>query len=106
MPRENAPFYNDDAEDMEARARAIRAKGAPPGPGNRAAMAGYPGTGRGGMMTAVPGRDVPRFLALYKDGRLPVDRLRSGFPSLEDINTGFNRLADGDVVRQMPAFSH
>ncbi len=41
-----------------------------------------------------------------KEGRLPVDRLRSGFPGLEDINTGNDRLADGDVVRQVPAFSH
>ncbi len=79
---------------------------APPGPGNRAATPGYPRTGRRGMMTAVPGRDVRRFLALYNDGRLPVDRLRSGFLGPEDINTGFDRLADGDVVRQVLTFSH
>ncbi|MCH7692854.1 MAG: hypothetical protein IID50_05360 [Proteobacteria bacterium] len=58
------------------------------------------------MMTAVPGRDGPRFPALYEDGRLPVDRLRSGFPGVEDIDTGFDRRADGDVVRRTVAFSH
>ncbi len=57
------------------------------------------------MGSAVPERDIPRFLSLYRRGKLPVDRLRSGFVALEDINAGFDRLADGDVVRQILAFS-
>jgi alcohol dehydrogenase len=56
------------------------------------------------MGSAVPERDIPRFLALYRQGKLPVDRLRSGFLALEDINAGFDRLADGEVVRQILAF--
>lgn len=49
--------------------------------------------------TCVPVRDVPRFVALYRAGRLPVDRLRSGTIRLEDINAGFDRLHAGSVVR-------
>ena len=45
-------------------------------------------------------------MELYRQGKLPVDKLRSGFLTLEDINTGFDRLADGDVVRQILRFSH
>ncbi len=49
-------------------------------------------------------KPFPRFLSLYRRGKLPVDRLRSGFLVLEDINAGFDRLADGEVVRQILAF--
>ena len=56
------------------------------------------------MGSAVPERDIPRFLSLYRQGKLPVDRLRSGFVALEDINAGFDRLADGEVVRQILVF--
>ena len=58
------------------------------------------------MGSSVPQRDVPRFLELYKQGKLPVDKLRSGFLTLDDINAGFDRLADGNVVRQILRFSH
>jgi len=58
------------------------------------------------MGSSAPQRDVPRFVELYKQGKLPVDKLRSGFLALDDINTGFDRLADGDVVRQILRFSH
>jgi len=56
------------------------------------------------MGSATPERDIPRFMDLYKQGRLPVNRLRSGTLALEDINTGFDRLADGEVVRQIIVF--
>lgn len=51
--------------------------------------------------TAVPARDVPRLIDLYRNGRLPVDRLLSGRLSLEEINLGFDRLARGEAVRQV-----
>lgn len=54
--------------------------------------------------TCVPSRDLPRYVALYRDGRLPVDRLMSGTIGLEDINEGFDRLADGEVVRLVVEF--
>ena len=58
------------------------------------------------MGSSVPQRDVPRFLDLYRQGKLPVNKLRSGFLALDDINTGFDRLADGNVVRQILTFTH
>ncbi|MDF0542928.1 zinc-dependent alcohol dehydrogenase family protein [Sphingobium sp. H39-3-25] len=54
--------------------------------------------------TCVPLRDVQRYVALYKSGRLPVDRLRSGVIALDDINEGFDRLHDGSVVRLVVGF--
>jgi len=53
----------------------------------------------------VPERDIARFLALYRQGRLPVERLRSGFLSLDELNAGFDRLAAGEAVRQMLTFA-
>jgi alcohol dehydrogenase len=49
--------------------------------------------------TSVPGRDIPRYIGLYREGRLPVDRLMSGTIALDDINAGFDRLDRGEVVR-------
>lgn len=53
--------------------------------------------------TCVPSRDIPRYIALYRDGRLPVDRLLSGVISLDDINAGFDRLHAGEVARLVVA---
>ncbi|PKP91168.1 MAG: alcohol dehydrogenase, partial [Alphaproteobacteria bacterium HGW-Alphaproteobacteria-16] len=54
--------------------------------------------------TCVPVRDIPRYIALYRDGRLPVDKLLTGRLRLEDINQGFDRLHDGSAVRQVITF--
>ena len=54
--------------------------------------------------TSVPVRDIPRYIALYKQGKLPIDRLMSGRLKLEDINLGFDRLAEGKAVRQVVVF--
>lgn len=51
--------------------------------------------------SCVPLRDIPRYIALYREGKLPVDRLMSDRLKLEDINVGFDRLASGRVVRQV-----
>src|SRR6478609_7259667 len=51
--------------------------------------------------TAVPGRDIPRYIELYQRGRLPVDRLMSGTLSLDEVNEGFDRLHDGVAIRQV-----
>jgi alcohol dehydrogenase len=53
------------------------------------------------MGSCVPERDIPRFLRMYRRGKLPVERLRSGFVALEDINAAFDRLAEGGVLRQI-----
>ncbi|WP_434443897.1 zinc-binding dehydrogenase [Lentzea sp. E54] len=51
--------------------------------------------------SCVPRRDVPRFVDLYRAGRLPVDGLLSGRLGLDEINDGFARLASGEAVRQV-----
>lgn len=53
------------------------------------------------MGSAVPRRDLPRFLRLFRAGRLPVDRLITHRLGLEEINQGFDRLAAGEAVRQL-----
>jgi alcohol dehydrogenase len=53
------------------------------------------------MGSCVPERDIPRFLGLYRRGKLPVARLKSGELPLSAINAGFDRLADGSVLRQI-----
>jgi alcohol dehydrogenase len=56
------------------------------------------------MGSAVPRRDLPRLIGLYQSGALPVDALLSPAVRLDDINLGFDRLADGSVVRQLIKF--
>jgi Zn-dependent alcohol dehydrogenase len=51
--------------------------------------------------SCVPKRDLPRLLALYQRGRLPVERILSGLLSLEELNEGFDRLASGHAMRQV-----
>jgi alcohol dehydrogenase len=56
------------------------------------------------MGSAVPSRDLPRYIALYQAGRLPVDRLLTHRLRLEEVNEGFDRLARGEAVRQVIVF--
>ena len=54
--------------------------------------------------SSVPSRDLPRFIALYQAGLLPVDRLLTHRLCLEDLNAGFDRLAQGESIRQVVVF--
>jgi alcohol dehydrogenase len=54
--------------------------------------------------TCVPTRDLPRYIELYRRGRLPVDRLMSARLKPEEINLGFDRLREGKAVRQVVTF--
>jgi alcohol dehydrogenase len=56
------------------------------------------------MGSAVPRRDIPRFINLYMNGKLPVDELVSQHLALDEINAGFDRLAEGATVRQIIKF--
>ncbi|WP_029420669.1 zinc-dependent alcohol dehydrogenase family protein [Alicyclobacillus macrosporangiidus] len=49
--------------------------------------------------SCVPVRDIPRFIELYKRGRLPVNKLLSGHIRLDEVNEGFDRLDRGEVNR-------
>ncbi len=54
--------------------------------------------------SCVPKRDIPRFIDMYKAGRLPVDRLLTHTLALDELNEGFDRLAAGQGVRQAVVF--
>lgn len=52
--------------------------------------------------SCVPNRDIPRFISLYKQGRLPIRQLRTASLPLSEINEALDRLADGrGEVRQI-----
>lgn len=51
--------------------------------------------------SCVPPRDMPRYIDLYRRGRLPVNKLMSDHITLDQINEGFDRLASGHTVRQI-----
>ena len=54
--------------------------------------------------SAVPARDIPRFVELWRSGRLPVEKLVSSTIGLDEINEGMDQLADGHAVRQIIEF--
>lgn len=56
------------------------------------------GTYMGG---SVAQRDIPRFLELYRHGRLPVEKLRSAVLGLDELNEGFDRMSRGETVRDL-----
>lgn len=53
------------------------------------------------MGSCVPVRDIPRFIRAFNEGRLPVDRLVGSQVGFEEMNAGFDRLADGAAIRQI-----
>ena len=57
------------------------------------------------MGSSVPGRDIPRYIALYRAGRLPVDRLLTHRLKLDEINVAFDRLARAEGIRQVVLFA-
>jgi alcohol dehydrogenase len=53
------------------------------------------------MGSAVPCRDIPRFIRLHRAGLLPVERLLSRTITLEQLCEAFDALATGAAVRQV-----
>ncbi|WP_041293688.1 alcohol dehydrogenase catalytic domain-containing protein [Kineococcus radiotolerans] len=51
--------------------------------------------------SAVPARDIPTYVQLWRQGRLPVEQLVSATIRLEDVNEAMDTLADGLAVRQL-----
>lgn len=51
--------------------------------------------------SGVPARDIPRYIDLYKRGKLPVDRLMGERLTLADVNRGLDRLAEGTALRDV-----
>jgi alcohol dehydrogenase len=58
------------------------------------------------MGSCIPRRDIPRFIGMYQAGLLPVDKLHTHTLRLEEINLGFDRLAQGIAVRQIVEFGN
>jgi alcohol dehydrogenase len=54
--------------------------------------------------SSVPAIDIPRYVAMYRAGLLPVDRLLTHTIALDEVNEGFDRLASGEAVRQAIVF--
>jgi alcohol dehydrogenase len=54
--------------------------------------------------SAVPSREIPHFVDLWRVGRLPVESLVSSTIAVDDVNTGMDQLADGLAVRQIITF--
>ncbi len=54
--------------------------------------------------SCVPARDIPAYIALYQSGRLPVEKLLSHKLTLDEVNEGFERLANGKAIRQVISF--
>ncbi|WP_026924191.1 alcohol dehydrogenase catalytic domain-containing protein [Glycomyces arizonensis] len=54
--------------------------------------------------SAVPNRDIPRYVALWRSGRLPLDRLVSDRIALADLPAALDRLAAGTALRQLVTF--
>ena len=48
--------------------------------------------------------DIAGDVALFRQGRLPVDRLLTGTIALSDINAAFDDLHDGKAVRTVVTF--
>jgi alcohol dehydrogenase len=53
------------------------------------------------MGSSVPARDIPRYIALWRAGRLPVDRLLTSVSPLSEINVLLDALAAGEAIRQI-----
>ncbi|MET0828216.1 MAG: alcohol dehydrogenase catalytic domain-containing protein [Microbacterium sp.] len=54
--------------------------------------------------SAVPSRDIPRYVELWRSGRLPLERLVSSRIRLEEIELAMDRLATGTELRQIITF--
>ncbi len=51
-----------------------------------------------------PKHDLPRMIALWRRGLMPVEKLLTHRLSLEDINLAMDRLREGEAIRQIVDF--
>ncbi|ANJ28043.1 alcohol dehydrogenase catalytic domain-containing protein [Agromyces aureus] len=51
--------------------------------------------------SAVPDRDIPRYVELWRAGRLPLERLVSSRIRLDELDAAMDRLAAGGELRQL-----
>jgi S-(hydroxymethyl)mycothiol dehydrogenase len=66
--------------------------------------------GRGGALKSswygdcLPTRDFPTLIALFGQGRLPLDKFVSETIDLGDVEAAFTRMEQGDVLRSVVTF--
>ena len=53
------------------------------------------------MGSCVPQRDIPKYMRLFLEGRLPVNKLFSGTIGFGELNQAFDDLAGGQIVRKV-----
>lgn len=53
------------------------------------------------MGDAVPRRDIPRFLDLWRAGLMPVEEMHTGTLALDEVNHAMEELASGRAIRQV-----
>jgi Zn-dependent alcohol dehydrogenase len=51
--------------------------------------------------SSVPEHDIPKLIAQFRAGRLPVEKLLTHRIGFEELNEGFDRLARAEAVRQV-----
>ncbi len=56
--------------------------------------------------SAVPSRDIPKFEQLWREGKLPLERLISNEIALDEMNEGMDALSAGTVLRQIIKFEN
>ena len=57
---------------------------------------------RGSFMgSSVPQRDIPRYVELWRRGKLPIEKLVSGTIGLDGINAAMDALASGEALRTL-----
>jgi S-(hydroxymethyl)mycothiol dehydrogenase len=49
----------------------------------------------------LPARDFPTLIALYRQGRLPLDRFISETIGIDDVEAAFERMEHGAVLRSV-----
>ncbi|WP_280463629.1 alcohol dehydrogenase catalytic domain-containing protein [Nocardia carnea] len=54
--------------------------------------------------SAVPSRDIPEYVRMWRAGRLPVEKLISARIGLQEINRAMDELAAGHALRQVIVF--
>ncbi|PFG43004.1 alcohol dehydrogenase [Isoptericola jiangsuensis] len=81
-----------------------------PGPADRATLAPLTLTAEARTVvgsylgSAVPGRDIPRYVELWRAGRLPLERLVSARIGLDELPRALDALAAGEELRQLITF--
>lgn len=56
------------------------------------------------MGSAIPARDIPRYIGMWQAGKLPVEKLISSTHELEELNDMMDAMHRGEAIRQIIRF--